>query len=365
MPIVSIMLAVITLFAMLMVEAANADQVSSHTDNTQPPDTSRHYWTGRIEQDTTWRDTVYVIGDVTIASGAILTLAPNTQVHFLPYRDDAQGGLDSTRTELIVEGRLHAQAEGIVFRSAAATSLGADWYGIIVEHGGFADVSNAAIHDGRRCLYAKMGGRVTMDHVAFANCGKPTAQSFFQRSAASDSLSEQMGRFLVQAGRVDEMDTDKRVAKKLSYGALGGVGGGSVGAVMGFALGFGACSDCDRDGHDGCDLCGLGPIVGSVIVGSIGCSIGTAVGVSRVDPHDLFGASLIGSVVGLAGGIGLVSASESELLLPSLFIGPVVGATLASEWSRSLNPSDKKLPFFMNLVPDSRGRLAAVVTLRF
>lgn len=191
-----------------------------------------------------------------------------------------------------------------------------------------------------------------------------SALKTFPQAAVGDS-AEHVARFLVQAGSVDDMDPDKRVAKKLSYGALGGVGGGSVGAVMGFALGFGACSDCDRDGHDGCDLCGLGPIVGSVIVGSIGCSIGTAVGVSRVDPHDLFGASLIGSVVGLVGGIGLVSASESELLFPSILIGPVVGATLASEWSRSLNPLDKKLPFFMNLVPDSRGRLAAIATLRF
>ena len=160
-----------------MTEDADADQAVNHIRNTQSPDASLHYWTGRIEQDTTWRDTVYVGGDVTIASGATLTLAPDTQVHFLPYHDETQGGLDSTRAELIVEGRLHAQAEGIVFCSANALSLGADWYGIVVEHGGLADVSNATIRDGLRCLYAKMGGRVTMDHVAFANCGKPTAQS--------------------------------------------------------------------------------------------------------------------------------------------------------------------------------------------
>ena len=49
-------------------------------------------------------------------------------------------------------------------------------------------------------------------------------------------------------------------------------------------------------------FCGAGGVLGSVFVGSIGYSIGTAVGVSRVDPHDLFGASLIGSVVGLVGG---------------------------------------------------------------
>ena len=111
----SLMLAIITLFAMLMVEKANADQAISHPDNTYSPDASLDYWTGRIEQDTTWRDTVYVGGDVTIASGATLTLAPNTQVRFLPHRDDTQGGLDPTRVELIVEGRLHAHSGGIVF----------------------------------------------------------------------------------------------------------------------------------------------------------------------------------------------------------------------------------------------------------
>ena len=47
---------------------------------------------------------------------------------------------------------------GIVFRSANAASLGADWYGIVVKRSGLADVSNAMIRDGLRCLYAEMGG---------------------------------------------------------------------------------------------------------------------------------------------------------------------------------------------------------------
>ena len=149
--------------------------VGTAASDASEPALSRPYWTGRIEQDTTWRDTVYVGGDVTIAAAATLTLAPKTKVLFLPYRDDARGGLDSTRAELIVEGRLAAHAGGIVFRSADAGSLGADWYGLVVERGGRADVSHAAIRDGLRCLYAKMGGFVTMDAIAFANCGKPTA----------------------------------------------------------------------------------------------------------------------------------------------------------------------------------------------
>ena len=104
-------IAVMLLLSMLMVDEAETDQAVNQIGDTHPPKASLDYWTGRIEQDTTWRDTVYVGGDVTIASGATLTLAPNTQVHFLPYRDDTQGGLDSTRAELTVEGRLHAQAE--------------------------------------------------------------------------------------------------------------------------------------------------------------------------------------------------------------------------------------------------------------
>ena len=147
-------LAIVVWFVLLLL-AGRAAQAIDHTDDTRP------YWTGRIEQDTTWLDTVYVGGDVTIAAAATLTLAPNTKVLFLPYHDATQGGLDSTRAELIVEGRLHAQAGGIVFRSADAGSLGADWYGLVVERGGQADVSNATIRDGLRCVYAKRGGRVT------------------------------------------------------------------------------------------------------------------------------------------------------------------------------------------------------------
>ena len=92
--------------------------VGTAVSDASEPVPSRPYWMGRIEQDTTWHDTVYVGGDVTIAAAATLTLAPNTKVLFLPYRDDVRGGLYTTRAELIVAGRLAAQAGGIVFGSA-------------------------------------------------------------------------------------------------------------------------------------------------------------------------------------------------------------------------------------------------------
>ena len=268
----SLMLAVITLFAMLIVEDAGADQAISPPGNTQPPDASSHYWTGRIEQDTTWRDTVYVGGDVTIASGATLTLAPNTQVRFLPHRDDTQGGLDPTRAELIVEGRLHAYSGGIVFCSANAASSGADWYGIVVERGSIADVSNATIRDGLHCLDAETGGRVTMDHVAFANC---RGGNFFG---------------------------------KLAVGVLGGA---MIGMVMGSA------------GESGCGGMGDDPF----------CGTGT------------FVAGVLGMVAGAI--IGLVWASNSP------------------DRAETPNTSDEARQISVGIVPNTKGRLSAVATLRF
>ena len=341
------MLAIITLFATLMAEDADADQAVNHIDNTRSPDISLEYWTGRIEQDTTWRDTVYISGDVTIASGATLTLAPDTQVHFMPYHDDTQSGLDSTRAELIVEGRLHAQAEGIVFRSAVATSLGADWYGIVVERGGLADVSNATIRDGLRCLYAKMGGHVTMDHIAFANCGKPTAQSFPRRSAASDSLSEQMKAMIK---RYYTEDMTLRIAKK--------VAGGTVFCFAFTGLVLWGSGDASSDGsYSDSGLEGAALVLSSA---AIGTSVGFPLGVSLVDPYDSFPKTLLAGVIP----IGLWrmgnSVEESGFWLASIV--SVISSLTVSELSRKL-PQARRVS--VNLVPDPKGGLSAIATLRF
>ena len=313
------MLAVITLFAMLMVEDADADQAVNHTGNTQPPDASLDYWTGRIEQDTTWRDTVYVGGDVTIASGATLTLAPDTKVHFMPYRDDTQGGLDSTRAELIVEGRLHAQAEGIVFCSANALSLGADWYGIVIERGGLADVSNATIRDGLRCLNAEMGGRVRMDHVAFTNCEK-------------------------------QENSGLRILKKVGVGTFSGT------AFTLMAIGVHEKiweSSRDLDGAGYFLLYGFG----------IGWSVGVPLGVSSVDPYDSLPKTLLAGFIPGAVEVGLLLMGNSMTEgLWMLSVGPVISSLIASELSRK-PPQDRRVS--VGLVPNPKGGLSAIATLRF
>ena len=168
--------------------------------------------------------------------------------------------------------------------------------------------------------------------------------------ARSDSLSEQMEamvkRYYMKADNRDAL----RIAQKLIAGGLGGVVGGLAGAAI--ALDTATWPE----GGDG-----IGAEVVAVMGFCIGNVIGTPLGVSVVDSHDLFIASLVGSVVGLTGGIGLTIAS-SGVLFPSLFIGPVIGATMMSEQSRK-PPQVRRVS--LSLSPTLNGGLSAVATLRF
>ena len=335
------------------VAAQEINEATSPIQRTLPPDASLDYWTGRIEQDTTWHDTVYVIGDVTIASGATLTLAPNTKVHFMPYHDDTQGGLDSTRAELIVEGRLHAQAEGIVFCSANAASLGADWYGIVVKRGGLADVSNSTIRDGRRCLYAKMGGRVTMDHIAFANCGKPSQAE--PEAARSDSPSDQMEvmvkRYYTKAAKQE--NSGLRISKKVGVGTFSGIAFALMAVGVHDKI-WEPYGDPDADAARAMDF--------FLFTGVIGWSVGFPLGVSSVDPYDSLPKTLLAGVIPGAVEIGLLLMSDSGTGFGMGYVGSVISSLIASElWRKS--PQDHRVS--VGLVPDPKGGLSAIATLRF
>ena len=329
-----------------VVFAQEINEATSPIQRTHPPNVSLDYWTGRIEQDTTWRDTVYVIGDVTIASGATLTLAPNTKVHFMPYHDDTQGGLDSTRAELIVEGRLHAQAEGIVFCSANAASLEADWYGIVVKHGGLTDVSNAMIRDGLRCLYAEMGGRVTMDHVAFTNCEKPSQAE--PEATRSDSLSEKMG---AMGKRAKQENSGLRILKKVGVGTFSGT------AFTLMAIGV-----HEKIWESSRDLDGVGHFL--FYGGGIGWSVGFSLGVSSVDPYDSLPKTLLAGVIPGAVEVGFLLLMGNSMTegLWMLSVGPVISSLIASELSRK-PPQDRR--FSVGLVPAPKGNLSVVAALRF
>ena len=158
-----------------------------------------------------------------------------------------------------------------------------------------------------------------------------------------DSLAESRG-----------ISTGKRVALKLITGPFIGMLGGVIGG-----------SYCD----DGQDLECLGPFFYSYLAGiAIGVS---AVDYSVVDPRydpsmlsfiTSTGVSLGGCAVGLIGGIWLTTIDSGDAILTSLLIGPVIGATLASEWWRKFSAARG---FSIGFAPNPRGSLSAVATLRF
>ena len=114
---------------------------------------------------------VTIRGDVTVASGATLTLAQETEVLFEANSDETAGGLDEARSELIVEGTLNASAGDITFGSSSETPSSREWYGIRVESGATADLTNATVRDGVHC--AKGPGTLTGTAPNLSNCGTP------------------------------------------------------------------------------------------------------------------------------------------------------------------------------------------------
>ena len=148
-----------------------------------------------------------------------------------------------------------------------------------------------------------------------------------------------------------------RVFRKGCAGALGGVVGGLAGAVFGGGL----VSGQDCPGGDEGDFCGVGQaILALALGGAAGYTVGAAVGVSVVDPHDRFTHALGGSAAGLLTGVYLTAATDTLGL--TLFLGPIAMAIMMSEWSRD-PPEDQRLS--IRLRPHPGGGVSAAAALRF
>ncbi len=150
--------------------------------------------------------------------------------------------------------------------------------------------------------------------------------------------------------RID--DRNWRIHRKLGAGALVGAGAGLAGA--GFVLLW------DKANPQEGDLVGFAVAASAAIFGGIGYVIGVPIGVSRVDPHDRFIASLAGSLIG--GGVGYHITRQEYKLWPSCLIFPLVGATAMSEVLR--NPPEARR-VSVGLAPGPDGSVSALATLRF
>ncbi len=183
----------------------------------------------------------------------------------------------------------------------------------------------------------------------------PSSKAVVSDNTQVDLSRASRGFQEVGAGSGGDIGTGKRITNKLVAGTFVGGVGAVVGGIVGYSSGIGDCSD-DPD-----DLCGLDALVTGLFVGSIGYMVGAAIGVSRSDSRDRFISSLGGSVVGFIGSIGLTIVSKG-VLWPSLFIGPPAMATYWSEKSRK-PPAARRVS--VDLLPNPKGGLSAVATLRF
>ena len=160
-----------------------------------------NYWSGSITGSTTWSGTVYVGGDMTITSGATLTITDGTEVRFLAHTDDTDSGADSGLSELIVEGMLNVGAGSITFDSASADPSSGDWYGIRVRSGGTANLQDATIRDGLHCVQNE-GGTLT----GTPDCGLTiTSDRTAPFSLDEDVSADPASRTTVATYRVEDL----------------------------------------------------------------------------------------------------------------------------------------------------------------
>ena len=200
---------------------------------------------------------------------------------------------------------------------------------------------------------------------------KVAAQERVGNADTIDSSQEYYFKALADSGRVaggfrerrlglsgktakgKEVGRGRRIVQKLAAGALGGIipsyGLGVILAGTGAAEGVGAVLFLD----------------GIVF---FGYPVGAAIGVSLVDPFDRVIFSLAGSLVGCVVNVYIPRTKTYQFrayewdAVWNWFVGPLVGATIASELMRK-PPESRGLS--VGLVPSPRGHLSAVAKLRF
>ena len=107
---------------------------------------------GTIEQTDRWAGEVLLDGDILVARGATLVIAPGTRIRILPHADRYNLGQDPERIEIVVLGRLLAQGRAespIPFQSAAQRPGRDQWFGLVMkDRGDESLIEHAVIEHG-------------------------------------------------------------------------------------------------------------------------------------------------------------------------------------------------------------------------
>ncbi len=122
----------------------------------------------KINTSTVWRGTILIEGDVVVEPKAILTIEAGTRVYFRPNMDKMHGGVDKTRSELLVKGVLivkGTQDNLVLFSSATQEPHMGDWYGIRLLNPRESSIINYA-----RIEYAYNGINIKKSSPQISHC---------------------------------------------------------------------------------------------------------------------------------------------------------------------------------------------------
>ena len=169
----------------------------------------------------------------------------------------------------------------------------------------------------------------------------------------SDSLSEQMEamgkKYYTKAAKQE--NSGLRILKKVGVGTFSGT------AFTLMAIGV-----HEKIWESSRSTDGVGHVLFSL--GGIGWCVGFPLGVSSVDPYDSLPKTLLAGFIPGAVEVGFLLLTGNSMTegLWMLSVGPVISSLIASELSRK-PPQAHRIS--VGLVPNPKGGLSAVATLRF
>ncbi len=176
-----------------------------------------------VNQTWTTAGSPYVIqGDITVPSGAFLTIEAGVVVKFASG-DMQAAGLDTSRSEMTINGTLSVDGTaGSPVTMQGQTASAGVWYGVVITGTSTsATISHATIENAYRGIFTQLTGTVSISDTTvrnssgygvYATAGSPTL--------ARDTVTGSGSYAIYVAGTAASTITDSLIVDNSSYGVL-------------------------------------------------------------------------------------------------------------------------------------------------